>query len=153
MEIYIESELFREFIYGGEIRLIYALCILMVIDIITGISKSLKNGNLWSRKSTYGFGRKIMVFMIIVLANIIDNTFNLNGVLVYGAVIFYILNESLSIIENYALMGGKIPNQLRETLELLQEKNDTLDQIEKRVKVNENVTIEVKKESDTNEHN
>ena len=91
--------------------------------------------------------------MIIILANIIDNTFNLNGVLVYGAVVFYILNESLSIIENYALMGGKIPKQLQETLELLKEKNDTLDQLEQRVKVNENVTIEVKKESDTNEHN
>ena len=124
----------------------------MVIDIITGVGKSFKCGNLWSRKSTYGFGRKIMVFMIIIVANIIDNLVYLNGILVYGAVIFYILNESLSIIENYALMGGKIPNQLRDTLELLREENDTIDQIEQRVKVNENVTIEVKKESDNNEH-
>jgi len=82
------------------------------------------------------------------LANIIDNTFNLNGILVYGAVVFYILNESLSIVENYALMGGKIPNQLRDTLELLREKNDTLDQVENKLKVNEKVTIEVKKEDE-----
>jgi len=148
MEIYIESDFFKQFIYGGEIKLIYALGILMVIDIITGISKSLKQGNLWSRKSTYGFGRKIMVFMIIIVANIIDNLVNLNGVLIYGALIFYIYNESLSIIENYALMGGKIPDQLRDTLELLREKNDTMDQVENKIKVNEKVTIEVKKEED-----
>lgn len=148
MEIYIESDFFKMFIYGGELKLIYALGILMVIDIITGIAKSIKQGNLWSRKSTYGFGRKIMVFMIIIVANIIDNLLYLNGVLIFGSMIFYIVNESLSIIENYGLMGGKIPNMLREALELLREKNDTIDQIEKRVKVNENVTIEVKKEEE-----
>ena len=153
MNVYLESDFFKEFIYSGEIRLIYALAILMVIDMITGILKSLINGNLWSRKSTYGFGRKMLVFLIIIVANIIDTLFSLNGVLIYGSVIFYVLNECLSIIENYALMGGKVPEQLLNTLELLKEKNDAVDQIEKRVKVNENVTIEVKKESVNNEHN
>ena len=148
MEIYIESELFKEFIYGGELKFVYGLGILMIIDIITGISKSFKQGNLWSRKSTYGFGRKIMVFMIIIVCNILDTLFNLEGILVYASLVFYIVNESLSIVENYALMGGKIPKQVYEVLELLQEKNDTIDQLEQRVKVNENVTIEVKKESD-----
>ena len=147
MEIYIESYFFRQFIYGGELKLIYALGVLMVIDIITGIAKSLKKGNLWSRKSTYGFGRKMMVFMIIIVANIIDNLVYLNGVLVYGAVIFYILNESLSIVENYALMGGKIPEQLLNTLELLKERNDVVDQVEQKMKV-DNVTVEIKKEDD-----
>ena len=151
MKIWLDSEAFQTFVYGGEMRTIYALIILMFIDMVTGVAKALKNKNLWSRKSTYGFGRKVLVFMIIILANIIDSTFNFNGVLVYVTVIFYLLNEALSIVENYALLGGKIPNQLREALELLKEKNDAVDQIEKRVKVNENVTIEVKKESDNNE--
>ena len=153
MNVYLESDFFKEFIYSGEIKLIYALAILMVIDMITGILKSLKNGNIWSRKSTYGFGRKMLVFLIIIVANIIDTLFSLNGVLIYGSVIFYILNECLSIIENYALMGGKVPEQLLNTLELLKERNDLTDRIEQRVKVNDNVTIEVKKESDNNEHN
>ena len=153
MNVYLESDFFKEFVYSGEIKLIYALAILMVIDMITGILKSLKNGNLWSRKSTYGFGRKMLVFLIIIVANIIDTLFNLNGILIYGSVIFYVLNECLSIIENYALIGGKVPEQLLNTLELLKEKNDLTDQIEKRVKVNDDVTIEIKKESDNNEHN
>lgn len=151
MNIWLDSEIFHTFVYGGEMRFIYALIILMFIDMVTGVLKALKNKNLWSRKSTYGFGRKVLVFMIIILANIIDSTFNFNGVLVYVTVIFYLLNEALSIIENYALLGGKIPKQLQEALELLKEKNDAVDQIEKRVKVNENVTIEVKKEGDNNE--
>ena len=153
MNVYLESDFFKEFVYSGEIKLIYALAILMVIDMITGILKSLKNGNLWSRKSTYGFGRKMLVFLIIIVANIIDTLFNLNGILIYGSVIFYVLNECLSIIENYALIGGKVPEQLLNTLELLKEKNDLTDQIEKRVKVNDDVTIEIKKDSDNNEHN
>ena len=153
MNVYLESDFFKEFVYSGEIKLIYALAILMVIDMITGILKSLKNGNLWSRKSTYGFGRKMLVFLIIIVANIIDTLFNLNGILIYGSVIFYVLNECLSIIENYALIGGKVPEQLLNTLELLKEKNDLTDRIEKRVKVNDDVTIEIKKDSDNNEHN
>ena len=147
MNVYLESEFFKEFVYSGELKLIYALAILMVIDIITGISKSLKKGNLWSRKSTYGFGRKILVFLIITVANIIDTLFNLNGILVYATVVFYILNECLSIIENYALMGGKIPELLLNTLELLKEKNDLVDQVEQKMKV-DNVTVEIKKEDE-----
>ena len=149
MNIWITEEVFKTYVYSGELKLIYMLVILMVIDIITGVLKALVQKKLWSRKSTYGFGRKILVFFIIVLANIVDNVFNFNGVLLYASVIFYIINECLSIIENYALLGGKIPKQLEETLELLQEKNDATDQIEKIItKPDETVKIEVTKESD-----
>lgn len=149
MNIWVTEEVFKTYVYSGELKLIYMLVILMVIDIITGVLKALVQKKLWSRKSTYGFGRKILVFFIIVLANIVDNVFNFNGVLLYASVIFYIINECLSIIENYALLGGKIPKQLEETLELLQEKNDATDQIEKIItKPDETVKIEVTKESD-----
>ena len=149
MNIWVTEEVFKTYVYSGELKLIYMLVILMVIDIITGVLKALVQKKLWSRKSTYGFGRKILVFFIIVLANIIDNVFNFNGVLLYASVIFYIINECLSIIENYALLGGKIPKQLEETLELLQEKNDATHQIEKIItKPDESVKIEVTKESD-----
>lgn len=149
MNIWINEEIFKTYVYSGEMKIIYMLIILMVIDLITGVSKALVQKTLWSRKSTYGFGRKILVFFIIVLANIIDNVFNFNGVLVYATVIFYILNECLSIIENYALLGGKIPKQLEETLELLQEKNDATHHIEQIItKPDETVKIEVTKESD-----
>ena len=149
MNIWITEEVFKTYVYSGELKLIYMLVILMVLDIITGVLKALVQKKLWSRKSTYGFGRKILVFFIIVLANIVDNVFNFNGVLLYASVIFYIINECLSIIENYALLGGKIPKQLEETLELLQEKNDATDQIEKIItKPDETVKIEVTKDSD-----
>ena len=148
MQIWLDSEIFKTFVYGGEMRIIYALIILMFIDMITGVAKALKNKNLWSRKSTYGVGRKILVFMIIILANIIDSTFNFNGVLVYVTVIFYLLNEALSIIENYALLGGKIPKQLREALELLQERNDAVDQLQSKVGKDEVVKIKIEKDEE-----
>ena len=60
-----QHEDFRTFIYSGDFNLITILCILMVIDIITGLAKAVKNKNLWSRKSLLGFARKILVFLII----------------------------------------------------------------------------------------
>ena len=69
---YTQTDIFHTFIYAGDLKLLYFLMILMCVDIITGLAKGIKNKNLWSRKSMYGFGRKILVFCIIILANIID---------------------------------------------------------------------------------
>ena len=57
MNIWITEEVFKTYVYSGELKLIYMLVILMVIDIITGVLKALVQKKLWSRKSTYGFGR------------------------------------------------------------------------------------------------
>ena len=76
---YTQTDAFNTFIYAGDIKLLYFLMVLMLIDIITGLAKAFKNKNLWSRKSMYGFGRKILIFCIIILANIIDQILNLNN--------------------------------------------------------------------------
>ena len=93
--------------------------VLMVIDIITGLAKAFKNKDLWSRKSMYGFGRKILIFCIIILANIIDQILKLNNGLVMVTIFFYIANEGLSIVENCAEMGVLIPNEIGEKLKVI----------------------------------
>ena len=40
---YTHSDLFHTFIYGGDLKLLYFLMVLMAIDIITGIAKAFKN--------------------------------------------------------------------------------------------------------------
>nr|WNM55787.1 holin [Staphylococcus phage S-CoN_Ph37] len=109
-----DSEVFHTFIYAGDLKLIYFLMVLMLIDIITGLAKAFKNKNLWSRKSMYGFGRKILVFCIIILANIIDQILNLNSGLLMITIFYYIANEGLSIVENCAEMGILIPDEIGE---------------------------------------
>ena len=120
-----QNDDFRTFIYSGDFNLITILCILMVIDIITGLAKAVKNRNLWSRKSLLGFARKILVFLIITVANLLDLLMNMNGTVVLATVTFYILNEVLSITENSAQIGIPLPDKLMEVIEVMNKKSET----------------------------
>ncbi|MEB7383805.1 phage holin family protein [Staphylococcus xylosus] len=125
-----ETEAFHTFIYAGDLKLLYFLMILMGLDIATGIGKAIKNKNLWSRKSLFGFSRKIFIFIIVILANIIDQILALNGGLVVLTIFFYITNEGLSIIENCSEMGVLIPKEIAEKLNVIKEtKQDTKDNL------------------------
>ena len=126
-----QHEDFRTFIYSGDFNLITILCILMVIDIITGLAKAVKNKNLWSRKSLLGFARKILVFLIITVSNLLDLLMNMNGTVVLATVTFYILNEVLSITENSAQIGIPLPDKLMEVIEVMNKKSETQKKVEK----------------------
>lgn len=58
------------------------------------------------------------------MANIIDTILNLNGVLTFGTVLFYIANEGLSITENLAQIGVKIPAAITDRLHVIEEENE-----------------------------
>ena len=126
-----QHEDFRTFIYSGDFNLITILCILMIIDIITGLAKAVKNKNLWSRKSLLGFARKILVFLIITVANLLDLLMNMNGTVVLATVTFYILNEVLSITENSAQIGIPLPDKLMEVIEVVNKKSETQKKVDK----------------------
>lgn len=126
-----QHEDFRTFIYSGDFNLITILCILMIIDIITGLAKAVKNKNLWSRKSLLGFARKILVFLIITVANLLDLLMNMNGTLVLATVTFYILNEVLSITENSAQIGIPLPEKLMEVIEVVNKKSEVNKEVDK----------------------
>lgn len=114
---------FQNFIYSGDMYLLYAVLIFMIIDIVTGWAKALKNGNLWSTKSVYGAGRKLLALFVVILANIIDNVLNLNGALLIAIMLYYIATEGLSILENLAEMNVPFPEQIKDKLEVLKEKS------------------------------
>ena len=127
----LQDEDFRKFVYSGDMNLITILFILMIIDIITGIGKAVKNKNLWSRKSLLGFARKIFIFLIITVANLLDLFMNLNGALVLATVTFYILNEVLSITENAVQLGIPLPDKLLEVISVVNKKSETNVKVEK----------------------
>lgn len=125
-----QDEDFRTFIYSGDFNLITILLLLMLIDVITGLVKAIKDKNLWSRKSLFGYARKILVFLIITVANLLDLMMNLNGTLVLATVTFYILNEVLSITENSAQIGLPLPKQLLDVIQVVQEKDDVTEKVD-----------------------
>lgn len=109
----------------ANVRFIDVLIVLMAIDIVFGISVAVRcKRNLWSRKSLFGYARKMLVLIIVVTANVLDVMLQTEGVLVYGTVIFYIFNELLSITENAALLGVPIPKAIHDALDLLDRESE-----------------------------
>ncbi|MFK3938952.1 holin family protein [Alkalihalobacillus sp. NPDC078783] len=108
-------EVARMYLFG-PVKFLDLLVILMVVDIITGIMKAIKQKDLRSRSALFGYARKIAMFGIIIVANIIDRILDLNGMVATATVLFYMANEILSITENAAHIGLKVPPMIQEKL-------------------------------------
>lgn len=104
----------------GDVKFVDLLFTLMVIDVITGIAKAWKNKRLRSRNALYGYARKVLIFLVLVVANVLDKVFGLEGALAFGTVLFYIGNEALSIVENLAQFGLNIPKVITDRLHVIQ---------------------------------
>ncbi len=106
--------------YMGEFdSLIYALVVFMVIDYLTGILCGIVTGNLSSRIGFKGICRKVIIFCLVGIANIIDQYILQTGSVLRTTVIFfYLSNEGISIIENTTFIGVPIPNQLEKVIKL-----------------------------------
>lgn len=118
-----QLEVVRFYLFG-DVKYLHLLALLMAVDIVTGIAKAIKNGNLWSRKSLFGYARKLLIFAVIILANVIDQILGLGGAITYSAVVFYIANEGLSIVENLAQLDILIPANIAEKLKVIETSGD-----------------------------
>ena len=112
----IEVEDFMSLIYSGNKVFIYLLLIMIFIDIFTGILKAIINGNLWSPKAITGYVKKIAYLCVILVANTLDIIFRLDGILINSSVLFLILTEATSIIENADAIGVPVPEMLKKRL-------------------------------------
>lgn len=152
-----ETEFFKTYIFGGDIQLIHLLAVIMLVDIVTGVGKAIQDRNLWSRKSLFGYMRKLLVFAIIIMSNLIDVVLGFNGALIYATVLFYIVNELLSVVENAGQLGLPLPPKLLEVLEVIQDGkshpedmfNDDIVGTAKEEKGKVTLEIEQKKDEDT----
>lgn len=117
-------QMFQEYFYSADVKFIYFLMILMLVDIVTGFSKAFKNKDLWSKKSLRGTAKKMLIFCIIILANVIDMILNLNGALVTMTVLYYIAHEGLSIVENCSEIGILVPEEIRNKLKVMNDENN-----------------------------
>ena len=125
VEVKVETfQTLQEYFYSADIKFLYFLMILMIVDIVTGFAKAIKNENLWSKRSFRGIAKKTLIFCIIILANIIDMILNLNGALITLTVLYYIANEGVSIVENCAEMGILVPEEIKNKLKVMNEENN-----------------------------
>ena len=102
---------------GGCDGLLYALVAFIVIDYITGVMCAIVNHDLSSEIGFKGISRKVLVFLLVGIANIVDvQVIGTGSVLRAAVCFFYISNEGLSILENAAILGLPIPEQLKKVL-------------------------------------
>ena len=111
----------------GNVKFLDLLMMLIIIDIITGIVKAFKFGKLRSRSAWFGYVRKMLTFLVIIVANIMDQILGLNGVVAFGTVLFYMGQEVLSITENLAQVGMKVPRKIQNGLQVIEDKSKDTD--------------------------
>ena len=104
---------------GGMDGLIYALLAFSVIDYVTGIMCAIDKKELSSSVGFKGIARKIIIFSLVGVANILD-VYILGHVGVLRALIFfYLSNEGISILENTSKLGLPVPEKLQNILQQL----------------------------------
>ena len=110
---------FLIYILGGWDISLQCLIVFIIVDYITGISKSYVSGKLNSNKGLKGIVKKVCILLIVVITTFIDymlgNTGLIRTTIIYGLV----ANEGLSIIENFGEMNILVPKVLKDKLEQL----------------------------------
>lgn len=102
---------------GGFDGLLYALIAFVVCDYVTGVMCAVADKKLSSEVGFKDIAKKIVIFILVAVANIIDvNVITQGAVLRTAVIFFYLSNEGLSIIENAVHLGLLVPEKLKAVL-------------------------------------
>ena len=108
---------------GGCDGLLYALIAFVVIDYVTGVMCAIINRELSSAVGFKGIFRKVLIFLLVGIANIIDvQVIGTGAVLRTAVIFFYISNEGVSLLENAGHLGLPIPEKIKTVLEQLHDR-------------------------------
>ena len=108
---------------GGCDGLLYALIAFVVIDYITGVMCAITDKKLSSAVGFKGIFRKVLIFLLVGIANVIDvEVIGTGAVLRTAVIFFYISNEGVSLLENAGHLGLPIPEKIKTVLEQLHDR-------------------------------
>ena len=108
---------------GGLDGLMIALVIFVVLDYVTGIMCAIADKKLSSSVGFKGICRKVLIFLLVGVAHIVDLHVVGSGSVLRGAVVcFYLSNEGVSMLENAAHLGLPVPEKLKVILEQLHDR-------------------------------
>ncbi len=113
------------YFFGGLDGLMIALIIFMMLDYITGLMCAVADKKLSSTVGFKGICKKVLILMLVGVANMMDVHVMGTGSALRGAVIaFYLSNEGLSLLENAAHIGLPIPDRMKNVLAQLHDRED-----------------------------
>ena len=110
---------------GGVDGMLIALIVLMALDYISGVMCAIEDKKLSSAIGFKGIAKKVLILMLVGVANILDVNVVGGGAILRGAVIcFYLSNEGLSLLENAAYLGLPVPDKLKSILAQLHDRSE-----------------------------
>ena len=108
---------------GGCDKLLIALVMFVVVDYLTGVMCAVADRKLSSEVGFKGICRKVLIFLLVGIANILDvQVIGTGSVLRTAVIFFYISNEGVSLLENAAHLGLPIPEKMKDILEQLHDR-------------------------------
>lgn len=117
--------------FGGWDTGLVTLVIFMCIDYVSGLvvagvfhnSKKTKTGALESKAGWKGLCRKGMSLLFVLIAYRLDLAIGSNYIR-DAVIIGFIVNETISIVENAGLMGVPLPEVINKAIDILTSKSE-----------------------------
>lgn len=109
-------------LFGKDVNILHlllGLCILMIFDIITGMTYAITKGSgLKSAIFNAGIIKKVSILILISLTNFIDQLklFNLSISLESATISFFLVGEVISSLENLQNIGIPMPDILKKII-------------------------------------
>ena len=108
---------------GGCDGLLIALVVFVVIDYVTGVMCAVSDKKLSSEVGFKGICRKVLIFLLVGIANILDvQVIGTGSVLRTAVIFFYLSNEGVSLLENAAHLGLPVPEKMKDILAQLHDR-------------------------------
>ena len=108
---------------GGCDGLLVALVVFVAVDYITGVMCAVADKKLSSAVGFKGICRKVLIFVLVGIGNLVDvYVLGEGGALRTAVIFFYLSNEGISFLENAGHLGLPIPEKLKDVLEQLHDK-------------------------------
>lgn len=115
-------------LFGGWSSDLSTLVICMAVDFLTGLiaawmckSEKTDSGGLSSAVGFKGIAKKVMILLLVLVAHRIDLVLGVSYIKT-AATIAFIVNETISIVENAGLIGVPMPAIFKKAIDLLKGK-------------------------------
>lgn len=106
--------------------LYYVFSILVAFDVATGIIKAWKNGKFKSRTMRDGLFASLGELMLLALSIAISTLIPISRVVIFMLLIYMVLKEFGSILENLIDIGVNVPTWLIKGLKVYTDKIDNI---------------------------
>lgn len=103
-------------ILGAWDTALWALVAVMALDYITGVIKAAYNKNVSSEIGYKGILKKIVILVVVALANVVQTFTGTNSAIREIVIMFYIANEGISVLENAAAVYPNMPQKIKDVL-------------------------------------